>query len=251
MTRDTNKDWSKIAEENPYWGVLSHDSFRGRDIADSKRSEFFASGEEQIARILSIVERHFDPQFKPQRSLDFGCGVGRLLIPLAKRSKEAVGLDVAPRMLELTRQNLAAAGIKNATAIQSDDALSNLSGMFDFINSYIVLQHIPPERGYRIISALLKHLKNGGIGSLQFTYAKDRRFLDFESGRARYFRREGNFIHDLLPSFETAPEGTVTMFDYDLNQFMLQIAGIALNPLLIFPTNDDGHAGVHAIFWKA
>ena len=28
--RDTDKDWERIASEEPYWGVLSDDDYRGR-----------------------------------------------------------------------------------------------------------------------------------------------------------------------------------------------------------------------------
>lgn len=30
MARDTDRDWQKIAQENPYWGVLSENEYLGR-----------------------------------------------------------------------------------------------------------------------------------------------------------------------------------------------------------------------------
>ncbi|HTW29262.1 MAG TPA: class I SAM-dependent methyltransferase [Acetobacteraceae bacterium] len=248
--RDTNRDWSKVAEENPYWGVLSCEQFRGRELSPEARAQFFASGEELIANILAFARRHIDPQFRPRRSLDFGCGVGRLLIPMARVSQEAVGVDIAPSMLELTRRNLRAAGISNATAVTSDDTLSRVEGEFNFVNSFIVLQHIPPERGYGLIARLLQALAVGGIGSLQLTYAKEARFRPFDNARSRYFRREGAITYDLVPVATTPPEGTITMFDYDLNQLMLMVAEVAGQPVMVLPSNHDGHMGVHMIFKK-
>ena len=36
-------------------------------------------------------------------ALDFGCGVGRLSIPLSKRFAKVIGVDIAPTMVELAR----------------------------------------------------------------------------------------------------------------------------------------------------
>ena len=48
---------------------------------------------------MDEITRHVDPTFAPSRTLDFGCGVGRVAIPLARRFEHVVGLDVSPGML--------------------------------------------------------------------------------------------------------------------------------------------------------
>jgi SAM-dependent methyltransferase len=251
MSRDTDRDWEKIAAENPYWGVLSSEDFRGEEISSELRTKFFASGERLIINLIEFVRKHLDHEFDIGRSLDFGCGVGRLLIPMAKHSKEAVGVDVAESMLELTKKNLIRAGILNASVVLGDDTLSRIVGKFNFINSYIVLQHVPPERGMALIGKLLSLLEIGGVGSLQLTYGKHRRFFIHESPKAQFFRRDGNLITDLLPDPHGPPEGTVTMYDYDLNQIFLQVSQVAGHPILVLPTNDDDHVGLHLIFKKS
>jgi SAM-dependent methyltransferase len=251
MIRDTDKDWSKVAEENPYWGVLSEDQFRGIELTPDSRARFYASGQTFINDLLGFVRHHIVPDFTIRRGLDFGCGVGRLLIPIAREAEEAVGVDVAPKMLELTAHNLEAAGITNATTICGDDTLSLVKGPFNFVNSYIVLQHIPPERGILLIRRLLNLLEIGGVFSLQMTYAKERRFFQHERARASYYRRSGMTIQDLVVVETEAPEGTITMFDYDLNEVVLTVAPLSGQPLLILPTNHDGHIGVHLVGMKA
>jgi SAM-dependent methyltransferase len=250
MIRDTNKDWSKIAEDNPYWGVLSEEAFRGSRLSPKDKERFYASGKVYIENLLGFVKKHIAEDFKIRRGLDFGCGVGRLLIPLALNAEEAVGVDVAPKMVEITRKNLADAGISNATVVLGDDALSFVKGRFNFVNSFIVLQHIPPERGIRLISHLLDILEVGGVFSLQMTYAKERKFFPHEQSKARYYRRAGHHIQDIIQTEEEPPTGTITMFEYDLNEIILLATRISGEPILLLPTNHDGHIGLHLIGMK-
>ena len=46
------------------------------------------------------------------------------------------------------------------------------------------------------------------------------------------------------------PVGTITMFDYDLNQIFAIISAHAGAPMLALPTEDDGHLGLHLIVAK-
>jgi SAM-dependent methyltransferase len=247
MDRDTDSDWRKIAEDDPYWGVLSSNKFKTSNMDAQARSEFFSSGQNLMGRILAFIRAHIRRDFAPARSLDFGCGVGRLLIPIARFSSEAVGVDVAPEMLRLAGENLRSFGIANAEVVPSDDELSNVSGSFEFINSYIVIQHIPPSRGYRLIGQLLQRLDKGGVASLQLTYGKHRRFRMHEGARAPYYRREGNALFDLGLEESQHPVGTITMYDYDLNQVFAIVSAYAGSPMLTLPTEDDGHLGLHLV----
>jgi hypothetical protein len=83
------------------------------------------------------------------------------------------------------------------------------------------------------------------------TYAKERRFLQHERDKARYYRRSGLNIQDMMPVESEAPAGTITMFDYDLNEVALTITEICGQPIMMLPTNDDGHVGGHFIGTKA
>jgi trans-aconitate methyltransferase len=62
--------------------------------------------------------------------------------------------------------------VHNVRLVESDDALSTLSGSFDLIHSCIVFQHIPVERGRALFSKLLQQLSGGGVGAIQLTYSK-------------------------------------------------------------------------------
>jgi SAM-dependent methyltransferase len=249
--RDTDRDWEEVAKENPYWGVLSADVYKGVQLDEAAGLKFFQSGKQFIDDTVAFIRKHINPGFAPKRSLDFGCGVGRLLLPMARISGAAVGIDVAPSMVEICRNNLHASGIENATVILGDDRLSQVDGVFDFINSYIVIQHIPPERGYEIMALLLSKLEKGGVGSLQLTYAKHRKFLVHETSAAQYYRREGGILFDIGRKQHEPPAGTITMFDYDLNQVVAAVSRIAGSPVLLLPTEDDDHLGAHFVFQRA
>ena len=166
----TDHDWEQWGAQDPYFGVLTHPKFRRDALTDDARNEFFASGHWHVQHVLAACRQHVDPAFAPTRALDFGCGVGRLLIPLAELAAEVVGVDVSPSMLEEARRNCAAAGVHNVSLIPSDDDLSQLTGDFDFVHSFIVLQHIEVERGRQLFQRLVKLVRPGGIGALHVTF---------------------------------------------------------------------------------
>lgn len=251
ISRDTDNDWKVVAETDPFWGVLSQEQFRVDSMDAEKLERFMASGEQYVANLFSLIRKHLLPQFAPERALDFGCGVGRLLLPMAKRVSEAVGVDVAPAMLKLCQRHANEAKINNVVLYESDDQLSRVTGEFQLVNTYIVLQHIPPERGYRLIQAMIDRLAIGGVGSIQVTYAKSRKYLMHEQSKALYYRRDGGALIDIVNTNWSPPEGTITMFDYDLNYVFAQVSRVCGHPVCVLPTNDDSHLGMHLIFVKS
>jgi 2-polyprenyl-3-methyl-5-hydroxy-6-metoxy-1,4-benzoquinol methylase len=164
----TDRDWQKWGEQDPYFGVLSLEKFRRENLTEEHKAEFLRSGEEHIDSVFSNMREHVHAGFAPQRSLDFGCGVGRLVIPLARHCAESTGVDISEAMLAEAAANCAAAGIDNARFVLSDETLSRLQGEFDFMHSVVVFQHIPPPRGLALLARLLGHLAPGGAVALQF-----------------------------------------------------------------------------------
>ena len=157
----TAQTWEWWGRQDPYFGVITDEKFKSATL-DLHRAEFFRSGEVHLAGVLGRIERHFGPV--PRRSaLDFGCGVGRVLIPMADTFETVAGLDIAPSMLDEARRNLAARGIERAELMVSDATLSALGDRrFDLIHSYIVLQHMARGAGYRAIARLLDHVTPEG-----------------------------------------------------------------------------------------
>jgi SAM-dependent methyltransferase len=169
---DTDRDWEHFGRTDPYWAVFTEDRFRKENLDQESLADFLASGVTFVDWLLATIRHHIDPQFSPGRALDFGCGVGRLILPLAQRCTSVVGVDVSESMLREARAHTAAQGTSNVSLLKGDDLLSAVQGVFDLVNSYIVFQHIPCRRGQALLKRLVDLVADGGVGVVHLTYAK-------------------------------------------------------------------------------
>lgn len=157
--RDPREQWKLFGRLDPYYGVLSGEEFRRENLTQEALERFYATGSEHVETALPELR-----EWRPSRALDFGCGVGRIVIPLADRCDEVVGLDVSPDALAEARRQCAARGITNTEFYERLPAGLD----FDLIHSTIVLQHIPAADGYGFIADMVDRLRPGGLGVLQF-----------------------------------------------------------------------------------
>lgn len=167
---DTDTAWEQWGQRDPYFGVLTDERFRASRITDELKEEFFASGRQHVDHVLETLRRHGDPAFAPKRVLDFGCGVGRLVIAFARDADMVVGMDVSPSMLEEAKANCRLRNITNVTLVGSDDTLSAADGPFDLVHSCIVLQHIEVKRGTALFAQLVRKIRPGGHGAIHVTF---------------------------------------------------------------------------------
>ena len=231
LRRDTDADWRELGRSNPYWAVLSSPDFLSENITPEGIEHFYRSGPEHIVPIAEELKA-LTGGYPSGRALDFGCGVGRLAEAMTAYASEVTGLDVSPGMLEIAR----ARGSK----VTYVDTLP--AGPFDWINSFIVFQHIPPERGEAIIADLLSRLADGGMVSLQLTVWRDaaKHWPPPAEGGLKGFlhaRRHRRWLQSL-------PVGHIHMYDYDLSRIvrLLNLAGV--ETMRLVSTNHDGHHGV-------
>ncbi len=172
MLGDYREDWKRYGDTDPYFGVLTDPRFRRDRLDAAALADFWGTGEAHVERLAALFAAHLGRELRPGRSLDFGCGVGRVLLPLARRSVQVVGVDVSPSMLAEARKATEAKGMANVELVEFTGSLAGLRGPFDFVHSYIVLQHIPVDQGLALIAELLGLLAPGGLAMLQLTYAK-------------------------------------------------------------------------------
>jgi SAM-dependent methyltransferase len=168
----TDAAWEEWGRRDPYFGVITDPKFRRTEINEGTKREFFESGRAHVEYVMQMIRRHIDASFAPRSVLDFGCGVGRTLIPFAAAAEAAVGLDVSPSMLKEAQINCDDYRVTNVRLLLSDDLLSSLTGTFDLIHSFVVLQHIAPERGQELFRRLLGHIAPGGLGAVHVLYSK-------------------------------------------------------------------------------
>lgn len=229
--RDTDADWRELGSSQPYWGVLTHPDFRTENLTPERLGAFYASGAPYID---DVVRRLTDltGASPAGRALDFGCGAGRLSEAMSAHA-QTTGYDISPGMLAKARER----GAK----VDYVDVLPD--GPFDWINSFIVFQHIPPARGLELMDQLLSRLAPGGHVSLHVTAWREPHLVPAKPKGLRAA---------LLPQSEPpAAVGTVSMYDYDLSQVLrlLNLAGV--EELSLMSTNHDGHHGVVLLGRKA
>jgi SAM-dependent methyltransferase len=93
-----------------------------------------------------------------QRSLEFGCGYGRLSPTFASLSARHTGIDIDAEALNAARVAYPALDFR----LSSGDELAFPDDTFDLVVSWTVLQHIPPERIDRVVSELRRVLTPEG-----------------------------------------------------------------------------------------
>ncbi|MCK1396145.1 class I SAM-dependent methyltransferase [Bradyrhizobium sp. 1] len=203
----SDRQWQQWGKEDPYYGVYSEDRFSRNQIRDH-RDEFFATGEKMVDVLLDRTIRYFGP-VPTGRALEFGSGVGRMTIPLARRFNDVVGLDISTDMIAEATENCKKFDISNATFLISDDELSHVTGTFDLVLSYIVLQHVVPERGLPIIDRLLARVSTGGVAVLQASVKRPEISLP---AKVRYYvRHELPWIRATLNVLRGKPWSTLSM----------------------------------------
>ena len=164
MTLDRHRqDWDRLAETDALWAVLTKPGTKGGrwDV-----EEFFATGEAEIAHVLTVAEPLGRPSRRAQ-ALDFGCGVGRLTRAMARHFSHCTGVDVAETMIEqATRLNPGSAS--TFVVNETNDLARFEDSTFDFVYSALVLQHLPTVAVIRrFIAEFLRVLKPGGLLAFQ------------------------------------------------------------------------------------
>jgi SAM-dependent methyltransferase len=149
------EDWDRRAREDYRLHIAT--GHAGSEV------QFLESGERDLDELV-LDGIHLGPE---AAALEIGCGVGRLLIPLARRVAHVVGVDISPVMIETSRAYVASA--PNVSARVTEGTLAGVDdASLDFVFSFIVFQHIPaagPIRTY--VEEAARTLKPGGVFRFQ------------------------------------------------------------------------------------
>ncbi len=245
---DTDKEWEKLGRNNPYFGVLTDDKYRTSNLTDENIGDFFESGSEHIKHVLKFIRNHIDPNFTIKKALDFGCGVGRLVVPLADHAQRVTGIDVSASMLTEAKKNCENKSIKNVDFAPSNINLSSFNGTFDFIHSYIVFQHIPVKRGESLFENLITRLASGGVGIIHFTYANDNYIRKIVSWIKSYIPLSKYFFNLIKGRNIFTPEMQMNL--YDLNKLFSIMQKFNIFEFHAEYTNHGGYFGIVLYFRK-
>src|SRR5512134_253902 len=154
MLEQMRQDWDERAQKDARFFIASGTP----DVAG-----FWRSGEEELAGlILSDVSLAATAHV-----LEIGCGIGRLVRPLARLVASVVGVDISPTMIAEAQR--ACGSIANARFEVVDGTLQGFDDESrDFVFSYIVFQHIPDRAAIETyVREAARVIRPGGLFHFQ------------------------------------------------------------------------------------
>lgn len=208
-------EWEKFGRDNPYFLVITLDKFESKNLSEDALQEFFKTGFDYIERIWTDIEKHFEQDFSPKNALDFGCGVGRLVLPIAERAETVVGIDISDNMLLKAAENSKRMGFENTEFFQTDDFFEKNQKTYDLIHSTIVFQHIKPDDGLELFEKLLAVLNENGIGVIQFAYENPSPKL---SALRFKIYRDFPIIYSIRNFIKRSDTPLLPIYEYNLNK---------------------------------
>jgi ubiquinone/menaquinone biosynthesis C-methylase UbiE len=236
---NSDNAWEWFGKNDPYYGVLSGTEYRKNNLSAETLEQFFETGHAHVDRVLNIASTHFGA-VRMESCLDFGCGVGRLVVPFASRFKKVVGVDVSPSMIKEAADNCERFGIGNA---QFARTLTDVSDSFDLVHSYIVLQHMPVSKGFAAMDTLIRKTKPGGQCFIHFSIGRN---AGFARRLATFGRKNIKPVHYALNVLEGKKinEAYMQSNDYSLNRCTAWLYDRGIRQLWI---ESENHAGPYSV----
>lgn len=223
--------WEDWGEVDPLFAILTEPKYRhgGGDV-----NEFLRGGEGAVRDLLDQTDR-LEIGSGRDSALDFGCGVGRLTGGLANHFGRAVGVDVAPSMLETARRLHADRDNIAFVLNQANDLHLLPDASFDFVLCLLVLQHLDSTASIQsFLREFVRVLKPGGAIVVQLPLSvpanriplpswKTRRGLQIRT--ARLLRRCGVPAKLLYRRLDWVPEMTLLALPDETTRKTLEDAG--------------------------
>ena len=232
LFHNTDREWKSWEKRDLYYAVLSHPEYRNRQNLE----DFFATGENLFARFLDDFERFSIPLDPSGNALDFGCGVGRLLIPFGKFFRHTSGIDVSKDMLEEAHKNIDSKTTELRLFDGEDLSLCLSDEPYAFIHTRLVLQHIRPNRGFGLIRQLLERLDTNGKACIQAPMMAKSRVVHFLNEvrsihpisfkLSELFLRKDRALEDPVTEMNLYPSDTMLKL---VDELGIEVRGIALD----------------------
>lgn len=135
--------WSHLGITRPHFSVLTDKRFLPENLGKNF-DEFWASGVAESDQVERILARHGFTSLSTKTCVEYGCGVGRVTMGLARRFGQVQAYDISQGHLSQAEQRTQEVGVSNCRFhLCSDNLLDSLEAC-DFFYSRIVFQHNPP-----------------------------------------------------------------------------------------------------------
>jgi cyclopropane fatty-acyl-phospholipid synthase-like methyltransferase len=226
--------WNDFARIDPYTYIMTH-------LPQGDREAFWQSGETTISQeLLPVVRKN---AVRLGTALEIGCGVGRLVFPLANHFERVFGLDISSEMVRQATTLAVQKDITNARFFsladyeRRPDDLGLTASSVDFVYSLIVFQHIADFQSIKNYFELIGLLLScEGVAYLQFdtrpqgfTYRVKNFLPDFMLPRflRRGIRRIRRSVEELESSFADCGLNIVESLapSTEYNRFVLRKSG--------------------------
>ncbi len=197
--------WNHLAKEDAEYYILSDKSKKG-GMWD--KESFLSQGIKQWTELKKMLG-HYNLEEavgKNKKALDMGCGVGRIAFSMANDFQDIFGVDVAEIMIEKANEYQKNLGINNVNFSVNNgiDLFSFKDNFFDFVFSYIVLQHCPSEKQVlRYVKEFSRVLKPNGVCLFQTRVSPTFLwFLKFniqkKVRRLKYIGKNNNYVKEAV-----------------------------------------------------
>ena len=134
------------------------------DQLSSKYSDLIKKCVPRYDELLNTMFLYLEPDFKPLRILDLGCGTGNLTQRILEQFPDAQidALDLSEDILEESRKRFA--NKSNMNYLQADFKSMNLPhGNYDLVMSSIARHHVEDPFKLKLYTEVYQSLKKGGI----------------------------------------------------------------------------------------
>ncbi|MEN8182072.1 MAG: class I SAM-dependent methyltransferase [Myxococcota bacterium] len=132
------EDWEDLSRFDACWAILA---YSGEKFGRWDLDAFLETGIAEIDAVLTRADQLGLPK-RNDRVLDFGCGVGRVLRPFARRFGEYVGVDISKNMIRVARE-IHSEYPNCRFVVNSEDSLRSFpDDHFDLVHTNLVLQHL-------------------------------------------------------------------------------------------------------------
>jgi SAM-dependent methyltransferase len=171
--------WTKLGTSEPYWSVLSEPDFKASLMNERANLEaFYSTGRSGLDRLDGWMARSQISVPADGTCAEYGCGVGRCTVWLAKRYARVIAFDISEPHLRLAQARAKMENLSNIefVHVQSEQDLDKINNV-DIFYSIIVLQHNPLPIILSILRRVFERLNPNGVAYFQLpTYAEGYEF---------------------------------------------------------------------------
>jgi SAM-dependent methyltransferase len=132
VSEKMKRDWNQRAQHHArFW--IATENYQTEEV-------FTQSGQDTAQALLEALNGLWRPSW---RVLDIGCGIGRVLKPLAKHFHALVGIDVSPTMIAQSKAWLSEYPHVTTFETSGMDLRELQDQSFNLVYSYVAFQHMP------------------------------------------------------------------------------------------------------------